>query len=87
MTVHRRHTTMDFGATPEGGNSKDAAPTAAVAVAATEHRQRSPDHNSYPDGKQKKEEISYTIPYCVFIYKKKLVTIVIRIVHKKTRLK
>jgi hypothetical protein len=54
MTVLRRHTTTDFGETPEGGDSKDAAPTAAAAAAATEHRQCSPDHNSYPDGKQKK---------------------------------
>jgi hypothetical protein len=41
-TVRRRHTTMVLGETPEGGDSKDAAPTAAAAAAAANHRQCSP---------------------------------------------
>jgi hypothetical protein len=37
MTVHRKHITMDLGVTSEGGDSKDAVPTAVAAVAATDH--------------------------------------------------
>jgi hypothetical protein len=86
MTGHRRHTTTDLGATPEGGDSKDAAPTAAAAAVATEHRQCSPARNSYLDGKQKKRGyLLYDSLLCFYL--KNLVKIVICTVHKKKSLK